>query len=116
MQNYLFSILILLYLTLPSNCGSVKKDWQAIKTITVADGGKSYSSMMYLNSTHWTWGMIVRENTLNDTAKIGIMEIPPLKIGSLFKIECFVDSIPFNYHPYKATKGKLVIEYYSRPY
>lgn len=81
--------------------------------IVIEDGSKPFQSMMYLNVRHWYWGMNARENTLNDTAMIGIMPVPPGKTGLLFKVECFTDSIPFSYRPYKVTKGKLVIEYFS---
>lgn len=86
------------------------------KFINVYNGSQPYNAMMYLNRDHGSWGMIVRENTLNDTALIGIMKVPPGRLGKLFQVECFSDSIPFNYRPYKATKGKLVIEYFSSVY
>ena len=61
--------------------------------------------------------MIIKENTLNDTAIVGrVVPIPPKQTGKFWQGECFRDSIPFDYEPYKATRGKLVIEYYSKPY
>ncbi|MBL7806140.1 MAG: hypothetical protein JNL02_20520 [Saprospiraceae bacterium] len=69
--------------------------------------------MMYLGKEYWYWGMDIEENTLNDTAMIGVMKIPPGKTGRLFRVECFTDSIPFSYKPYKARKGRLTIRYFA---
>jgi hypothetical protein len=55
--------------------------------------------------------MVVLENTLDDSCKIGIMVVPPSKLGLLYDIEFILDSISYNFIPYKATKGKLVIEH-----
>ena len=61
--------------------------------------------------------LFIRENTLNDTAKVGgVLYIPPNKTGLLMKGDCFMDSMPFPYQPYRATKGRLVIQYYSQPF
>ena len=98
--------------------GSTCKQRSSINknVIKIQNGSQPLNAMMYLNRDHWHWGMIVRENTLNDTALIGIMKVLPGKTGTLFKVDCFVDSIPFHYRPYKATKCKLVIEYFSVEY
>jgi len=85
--------------------------------IEVQDGGKPLKRMMYLNKKHWTMGIIIKENTLNDTAMLGgNLSIPPGKVGLLMKGDCFMDSLPFIYQPYRATKGKLVVEYFSKGY
>lgn len=69
--------------------------------------------MMYLGKEYWYWGIDIKKNTLNDTAMIGIVKIAPGKTGRLFKVECFTDSIPFHYKPYKASKGELIIQYFT---
>jgi hypothetical protein len=85
--------------------------------IIVKDGSKPYTSMMYLNKEHWTMEILIRENTLNDTALFGgNIWLLPGKTGLLYKGECFMDSMPFIYAPYKATKGRLVVQYYTTPY
>ena len=60
--------------------------------------------------------MSVIENSLNDTGLIGIMKVAPLKKGKLYKSEFFMDSIWYSYKPYKATKGRLVIEHVFSDY
>ena len=55
--------------------------------------------------------MIVLENTLNDSCKIGVMLVPPSKLGILYKIEFLMDCISYNFNPYKASKGKLIIRH-----
>ena len=82
--------------------------------IIVKDGSKPYQSMMHLNREHWYMGIIIRENTLNDTAMFGRnMWLLPGKTGVLHAGECFMDSMPFFYDPYRATKGRIVFQYYS---
>jgi hypothetical protein len=55
--------------------------------------------------------MYISLNTLDDTCMIGIMKVPPLETGLLYRIEVFADSIQYQYKPYKARKGKLLIEH-----
>jgi hypothetical protein len=55
--------------------------------------------------------MYISMNTLDDTCMIGIMKVPPGKTGLQYRIEFFADSIHYQYKPYKARKGKLVIEH-----
>jgi hypothetical protein len=55
--------------------------------------------------------MRVIENNLNDTCMIGLMKVPPGKIGLLYRIEFISDSISYRYFPYKAKIGSLVIEH-----
>jgi len=95
---------------------SVKKLKDSEKIIEVKNGGKPFDTVMHLNKEDWRWSMTILENTLNDTAKIGIMIIPPGKTGTLFVIDCRVDSVPFTYRPYKAGQGKLVVQYDSWSY
>lgn len=95
---------------------TVKQLRNSKSIIEVKDAGKPFDTMMYLNKDHWRWSMTILGNTLDDTAKIGIIKIWPRKTGVLFTIDCRIDSIPFNYHPYKASKGKLVVEYNSGNY
>jgi hypothetical protein len=61
-----------------------------------------------LKKRYYFQEMHIVENTLNDTCKIGLMKIPPKKIGKLYRIEFLSDSFPpYYYYPYKATTGKL---------
>ena len=108
-NRYFFPLLALASLQLSCSADDAN-------VIEVKNGGEPYYAMMYLNREHWRWSMTVLENTLNDTAKIGVMSIPPGKTGVLFVIDCKADSIPFSYQPYRATQGRLVVEYSSGRY
>ena len=55
--------------------------------------------------------MQIVENSLNDTCMIGLMKVPPGKIGFLYRIEFLSDSISYRYFPYKANSGNLTIEH-----
>lgn len=55
--------------------------------------------------------MYIPLNTLDDTCMIGIMKVAPGKTGLIYRTEFFADSIQYQYKPYKARKGKLVIEH-----
>jgi hypothetical protein len=112
MKLLLVSIIYLLTFT-----HSCSQDGTDKNTITIIDGGRAKQEMMYLNKEHWTMMLIIKENTLNDTARIGgVLHIPPGQLGTLMKGDCFMDSMLFSYQPYKATKGRLVVEYTSLPY
>ena len=83
------------------------------------DGVKKYYSMkprvgevdinIKLDRVYNSFKMVALENTLNDTALIGILKIPPGKEGTLFKIESISDTSHFVIKPYKATAGRLKI-------
>ena len=60
--------------------------------------------------------ILVLENTLNDTAKVDLIKVPPKWTGRLYRAECAVDSLYLFYDPYKAQTGKLKIEYASWKY
>ncbi len=92
MRRYFFSTFFLLFLMLPV---IFCKYHTNSHTITILEGGEAYATMMYLNHEHWTWGMNILENTLDDTAKIGIVKISPQRTGSLFRTECLMDSLQF---------------------
>ena len=62
-----------------------------------------------LDTVYYSFKMVALENTLNDTALIGIMQVAPGKIGTLFKVESITDAHHFQIKPYKATSGKLKI-------
>lgn len=62
-------------------------------------------------------GFSVLENTANDSVRIGpYFHLPPGKTGVIYSQEQF-DCKPFTYEylPYKATKGKVVIQWFVRP-
>jgi hypothetical protein len=62
-----------------------------------------------LDKVYYDFKMEALENTLNDTALIGIMKLPPGKEGTLFRVETMSDTSHFQIKPYKATKGRLKI-------
>ena len=62
-----------------------------------------------LDTIYYDFKMDALENTLNDTALIGIMKLPPGKEGTLFRVESMSDTSHFMIKPYKATKGRLKI-------
>ncbi len=55
--------------------------------------------------------MEILNNTLNDTCKIGIMNIPPGTVGKLYNIEFYDSVLKYTYNPYKATEGSLTIKH-----
>lgn len=109
--------LLILILTFTA-CSTCKKSGDnPSNVIEIENGGIPLRQMMYLNKEHWTMELNIPENTLNDTAMLGgNVHIPPGKTGLLMKGDCFMDSLPFIYQPYRATKGRLVVQYSSRTY
>lgn len=105
--GYIFLLLLLLH----ASCNNFPTSAE----VEIKDGSKPYMIHAILNKTHWRWGINIVENTLNDTAQIGIIQVAPGKTGRLFLTECFRDSLSFPYYPYKATNGKLVIRYFTLP-
>ena len=114
-MNYICSILLVSIMQF-SSCLHDKKNNSDnhVKgnTIFIFDPDRSFRTTLYLGNK-WTWGMEVLENSLNDTAMVGVVKIPPQKMGTLFRIECFIDSLSIDYKPYRAAKGKLVLKYFS---
>jgi len=107
-------VLLATFLVIYSSC---TRKISEHNVITVNDGGKAFTEMMHLNRRHPSMGIIIKENTLNDTAMMWtLIKIPPRKTGHFFRVDCFRDSMAFSYQPYKATKGKLVVQYYSNTY
>jgi hypothetical protein len=93
---------------------SCKKGNTKPNIIIVEDGSKPYRGVMHLNKDHWKMKIFIQENSLNDTALFGgNIKLVPGKTGTLYSGECLMDSMPFIYHPYKATTGRLVVEYSS---
>jgi hypothetical protein len=83
-------------------------------TITIPDVSQPYRGMMHLSRNNTYMKLVITENTLNDTAMMGgIKIIVPGKTGLVFKMSNVVDSMPFNYTPYKATSGTLKLTYTS---
>jgi hypothetical protein len=62
-----------------------------------------------LDTLYYDFRMDALENTLNDTALIGIMKLPPGKEGILFRVESMSDTSHFMIKPYRATKGRLKV-------
>lgn len=109
MPNLVIFIIVLNFISLFDRCRRDKG------TIVVEDGGQPFSTMMYIDGRHGTWGMNIRVNTLNDTARLGRRFIAPGKTGRLFLSDIYSpDSIAFRYMPYKATHGRLVVDYFPR--
>lgn len=106
-------MIILSFLITLNGCGYFFRNYNDEHIINIKNARNPYSAVIRLNSSHASWEMNVVENTLNDTAMLGVMKISPGKKGLLFRTECFADSIPINYKPYKATNGTLVLSYSS---
>src|SRR5690348_16116478 len=62
--------------------------------------------------------VVIKENTLNDTCKIGIQKIPPGRTGMFYdtKFPESLDTLRYPYIPYKASSGKLVYEHIFAPF
>jgi hypothetical protein len=104
-------ISVLLFTTFSTKCG---KEQTSMKIIAVKDGSKEFRATMITSRDHSMMKIVIRENTLNDTAMFGgNMKIPPGRTGTFFQGDCYMDSFPFIYQPYKATKGRLIIAYSS---
>lgn len=118
MPIHFFTVIISVAFTvLLLDCSKRHTSTDSPNIVRIENGARPFRQMMYLNKEHWTWRMSIKVNTLNDTAIIGrVVKIPPKLTGNFWKAECFQDSIPLDYEPYKATRGRLVIEYSSSKY
>ena len=118
MVSHVFVSVVGMALAISSlDCSNRLPSSEASNIIRIEQGGEPLDKMMYFNREHERWYLVIKENTLNDTAMLGrVIKIPPKQTGKFWQAKCFRDSIPFNYKPYKATQGKLVVEYYSKPY
>jgi hypothetical protein len=80
------------------------------KVIHIADGSKPFDWVYKPEEGHYSWSMHLKNNTLNDTAKVGIVILKPGYNGTLFRTEFFSDdSLHIRYQPYKATSGSVTI-------
>ena len=61
---------------------------------------------------HTVQSIEIIENTLNDTCKIGIVDVLPKFTGVLYKTEDYsTDTIKYTYYPYKAKTGVLIFKH-----
>lgn len=61
--------------------------------------------------------MVITINELDDTFMIGIIKVPPGKIGTLYNIDFMADNIPsYTFKPYKSKTGKLIFSHYFYNY
>lgn len=89
-----------------------------IVTITAPDKIKEIRIPLQCSGWCIRRGKVI-ENTTNDTTKIWDKFFPPGKTGTFLSMECydFYKKTPWTttYIPYKATKGKIVIEWSLKP-
>ncbi|MBK7884899.1 MAG: hypothetical protein IPJ81_14790 [Chitinophagaceae bacterium] len=72
-------------------------------TLTLGDGKELVS----------TFSLEIISNTLDDTAIIGSLKIPPQFTGDVSKLhDHYEPTYTFCYKAYRATKGKLKLKYY----
>lgn len=114
MKIHVFTVLMLLF-SCRSNLPPSKTAYYSI-TITEIDKPQRFE--IPLKQDGWcVSGFSVLENTANDSVRIGAyIHLPPGKTGRLYSHE-MIDYKPFVYEylPYKATKGKIVIQWFVRP-
>jgi hypothetical protein len=84
----------------------------------VEDGDKPHTFIYHHSPKHNRWSIALKNNTLNDTAKIGVLNLPPKYNGSLFTVDWSsdIDSMLIIYNPYKVTSGGVTIICYSVEY
>jgi hypothetical protein len=101
-KNFLF-ITALLYISCSFNSDSTT-------IVRINDGSKPYQFKYKAKDGHYRWSIELKNNTLNDTAKIGVLKLKPRFNGRLFVTDWFSkDSVPIRYQPYKATSGGVTI-------
>jgi hypothetical protein len=111
MQKYLLTAISLFLMALiPLQC-LIKSNRQIVK---VEDGGKELTQVLHFGQSVVSLAVYVRENTLNDTARCENGIIPPGFKGRLISADWYADTILFHYRPYKATSGKLILQYVSQ--
>jgi hypothetical protein len=62
---------------------------------------------------------VVLNNTMSDTCKLGIIDIPPGSNGVILRSDCFadLDSLRIPFKSFKANRGSIEIEFsYSTSY
>ncbi|MDX1911248.1 MAG: hypothetical protein SFV22_07175 [Saprospiraceae bacterium] len=115
-MNYCTLISLLFVAAWTGKCGGDQT--APSNMIVIEDGSKPFKAMMKLRNDHWTMRIYIKENTLNDTAKIHSygLKIAPGQTGLIEKQDCHLDSMPLFYYPYKATGGRLVLTYTTSSY
>lgn len=88
--------------------------------VVIEDASRDTTFYYYIdkNDMPWpNWGIDVEENTMDDTAYIGIVPIPPRFEGRLFNVEWGGrgDSTPIHFKHRKVQKGKITIICWSTP-
>ena len=101
-------LLVNIFFFLCVGCSTTPEDETRI--ITISDPKKEEVFSFKLKQRFNFHAMNIIENSLNDTFKIGVMKVPPRKVGKLFSVEFLDDSITYMYTPYKARTGNLKIE------
>jgi hypothetical protein len=78
-------------------------------TLRITDAAKPKSIHFNAPTAHNKWFIDIQENTLNDTAKIGFIALPPRFNGRLYEDAILTHQLPINYKPYKANQGSVTI-------
>lgn len=88
--------------------------------VTITDASKPENFTIPLQCKGWcVRGATVLENTANDSTLIWDKYFASGAIGKVFSMECYDCYLKtvwdVQYRPYKATKGKIVIQWFVRP-
>jgi hypothetical protein len=102
--------LILINLLLSPNC---KNSDTVVFTLEITNPKIIKEHVIKLDKFYQFQKMEIILNNLEDTCMIGVMKIPPGKIGLLYNIELMADKFPvYKYIPYKNKNGKITIKHY----
>lgn len=109
MDKSIMNLILLAIFLIQISCHFNEQEEKFI--FTVDNPAKEKKNTIQLKKICAMQEMVVLENSLNDTCMIGIMKIPPGKTGKLYRTEFFADSISYSYYPYRAFKGRLIIQH-----
>ena len=120
MEKSIIFFLLIIFLVHAMGCNNSAPGEQEIRSqkfiFKIYEPSVEHTKTIKLHRRYGVQFMRIVENTLNDTALIGIHKIPPNKKGRLYRSEFFGDSMSYKYFPYLATQGKLVIEHIFSDY
>lgn len=111
------TILVLMFPALVS-CLDGHHHEDFVYRVVIDSASISKDIVIPLKETHYQQKVIILKNTLDDTCKIGIQEIPPGKTGILYSVEIGrkIDTLKYPYVPYKAKSGTLVYDHVFTDY
>lgn len=114
------SLVILIAILFSNSCNKSKSPDKHSFIVTITEPGKAKEFTIPLRCEGWcVHGATILENTTNDSILIWDKYFKPGQIGKVFSMEgydLYTNSIwTTRYIPYKATKGKIVIQWFVRP-